>query len=170
MEQDEKVRENRLRRMADRQGLRIEKSRRRDPRAIDFGLWTVTYKDIDESPGDAAPMTLERLERWLEDRPRRFDRIRTMVESSEPHALIESAYLSFTDRGVAADPEGNLQDSGDALDVAIRQLIDKLQGNANAATIFNELGKVESLAAMRLFAAHLTMTLFQVMEDTGTEF
>ena len=30
------VRENRLRRMAERQGLRLEKSRRRDPRAVDY--------------------------------------------------------------------------------------------------------------------------------------
>jgi hypothetical protein len=36
---DEKVRENRLRRMAERQGLRLEKSRRRDPRAVDFGTY-----------------------------------------------------------------------------------------------------------------------------------
>lgn len=35
----EKVRENRLRRMAERQGLRLEKSRRRDPRATDFGTY-----------------------------------------------------------------------------------------------------------------------------------
>jgi len=34
---DEKVRENKLRRMADRQGLQLIKSRRRDPRAIDYG-------------------------------------------------------------------------------------------------------------------------------------
>lgn len=34
----EKVRENRLRRMAERQGLRLVKSRRRDPRALDFGV------------------------------------------------------------------------------------------------------------------------------------
>ena len=33
----EKVRENRLRRMAERQGMMLQKSRRRDPRAIDFG-------------------------------------------------------------------------------------------------------------------------------------
>lgn len=38
---DEKVRENRLRRMADRQGLRLVKSRRRDPRAIDYGGWMI---------------------------------------------------------------------------------------------------------------------------------
>jgi hypothetical protein len=37
----EKVRENRLRRMAERQGLALRKSRRRDPRAIDYGGWDV---------------------------------------------------------------------------------------------------------------------------------
>jgi hypothetical protein len=36
-EPDDKVRENRLRRMAGRQGLRLVKSRRRDPRALDYG-------------------------------------------------------------------------------------------------------------------------------------
>lgn len=41
----EQVRENRLRRMADRQGLRLEKSRRRDPLAFDFG----TYQLVDLS-------------------------------------------------------------------------------------------------------------------------
>lgn len=34
---DDKTRETRLRRMADRQGVRLVKSRRRDPRAIDYG-------------------------------------------------------------------------------------------------------------------------------------
>lgn len=38
-EENEKVRENRLRRMADRQGLRLQKSRRRDPRALDYGTY-----------------------------------------------------------------------------------------------------------------------------------
>jgi hypothetical protein len=41
----EKVRENRLRRMADRQGLRLVKSRRRDPRASDYG----TYVLVDQN-------------------------------------------------------------------------------------------------------------------------
>ena len=36
---DEKVRENRLRRVADRQGLRLAKSRRRDERALDYGCY-----------------------------------------------------------------------------------------------------------------------------------
>jgi hypothetical protein len=42
---EEKIRENRLRRMAQRQGLTLQKSRRRDPRAIDYG----TYMLIDAS-------------------------------------------------------------------------------------------------------------------------
>jgi hypothetical protein len=38
-----KVRENRLRRMAERQGLALHKSRRRDPLALDYG----TYQLVD---------------------------------------------------------------------------------------------------------------------------
>jgi hypothetical protein len=45
-----KVRENRLRRIADRHGYRLEKSRRRDPSAIDFGLYAL----IDHRTGSAA--------------------------------------------------------------------------------------------------------------------
>ena len=37
----DKVRENRLRRMAQRQGLWLRKSRRRDHRALDYGDWYV---------------------------------------------------------------------------------------------------------------------------------
>lgn len=42
-ETEAKVYENRLRRMAERQGLRLEKSRRRDTRAYDYG----TYQLVD---------------------------------------------------------------------------------------------------------------------------
>jgi hypothetical protein len=41
MPPEEKVRENRLRRAADRRGLRLTKSRSRDPNAIDYGLYAV---------------------------------------------------------------------------------------------------------------------------------
>lgn len=43
-DQDRKVLENRLRRAAERQGLRLEKSRLRDRRAIGYG----TYQLVDE--------------------------------------------------------------------------------------------------------------------------
>lgn len=41
MDQDQKVREDRLRRSAKRQGYLLVKSGRRDPRAIDYGLYVL---------------------------------------------------------------------------------------------------------------------------------
>jgi hypothetical protein len=43
-----KVLENRLRRMAARQGLRLEKSRRRDPHALGFGTYQLVWIDTNE--------------------------------------------------------------------------------------------------------------------------
>jgi ribosomal protein L34 len=57
----EKVRENRLRRMATRQGLQLVKSRRRDPRALDYG----TYWLVDESGVEVASGDADAIERWL---------------------------------------------------------------------------------------------------------
>lgn len=57
MAEDLKVRENRLRRMADRQGLKLVKSRTRDPRALDYGLYGLI--DI-ESGGTVHPMLANR--------------------------------------------------------------------------------------------------------------
>lgn len=50
-DQSEKVRENRLRRAAQRQGLILIKSRRRDPRALDYGK----YNLIADTAGNRAP-------------------------------------------------------------------------------------------------------------------
>jgi len=41
----QKILENRLRRMAARQGLRLEKSRRRDRRALDYGTYQLVWID-----------------------------------------------------------------------------------------------------------------------------
>ena len=41
-DQEYKIRENRVRRAAARQGLRLVKSRRRDPRALDYGGYMLT--------------------------------------------------------------------------------------------------------------------------------
>jgi hypothetical protein len=62
----DKVREDRLRRMADRQGLILHKSRRRDPRALDYGR----YKLLDANTrfvkgGGDHGMTLDEVERFL---------------------------------------------------------------------------------------------------------
>ena len=66
---EEKVRENRLRRMAERQRLALRKSRRRDPNAYDHG----TYAIIDPSTNAVATflegqefgLTLDDVEAWL---------------------------------------------------------------------------------------------------------
>ena len=41
----DKVRENRLRRMAHRQGFKLQRSPRRDTDAIDYGLYALTTQD-----------------------------------------------------------------------------------------------------------------------------
>lgn len=73
MDNDEKVRENRLRRMAKRQGLELVKSRRRDPRAYDFGAyWLVkitgpgdNWRSRELVAGGDSGMSLDDVERAL---------------------------------------------------------------------------------------------------------
>jgi hypothetical protein len=66
----DKTREIRLRRAADRQGLRLERSRRRDPRAKDYGrYWLVDLATGDVVAG-ASPIrrpawTLDQVEAYL---------------------------------------------------------------------------------------------------------
>lgn len=66
----EKVRENRLRRMAERQGLRLEKSRLRDPRAIGYGTYQLVDPDGDTIVASGDPsrgygMSLDQIEHEL---------------------------------------------------------------------------------------------------------
>lgn len=68
-----KARENRARRAAQRQGYRLEKSPRRDPRAIGFGGYRITDLQSGEAVAvfgwDDRPGTADRLaeaEAWLQ--------------------------------------------------------------------------------------------------------
>lgn len=66
----EKVRENRLRRMAARQGLRYQVSRRRDPRAIDYGrVWLADARTnglvAEFTPGVGPGTVLDQVEAFL---------------------------------------------------------------------------------------------------------
>jgi hypothetical protein len=67
--QAEKVRENRLRRMAERQGLALKKSGRRDPRAIDYDRWMIvdpTTNSVVAGTEKGRPsMTIEQIEAYL---------------------------------------------------------------------------------------------------------
>ena len=66
METSEKVRENRLRRAAHRQGLTLAKSRTRDPRGIDHGCYGIS-RDGAWIAGVTGHMTmsLEDVEQYL---------------------------------------------------------------------------------------------------------
>jgi hypothetical protein len=67
MDATEKVREARLRRLAQRQGLKLVRSRRRDPRAADFGRYTLVDPDSNRAiAGEpSSSMTLDDVEAWL---------------------------------------------------------------------------------------------------------
>ena len=70
MDYSEKVRENRLRKKADRMGYRLVKSRRRDVDAIDYGLYAIVYADHGgtiHAQGVCSPyaLTLDEVEAWL---------------------------------------------------------------------------------------------------------
>jgi len=57
----DKVHENLLRRMADRQGYTFTKSRRRDPRALDYGTYTL----IDVAGNEFAGLSIDAVEAIL---------------------------------------------------------------------------------------------------------
>lgn len=66
----EKTRENRLRRMARRQGLDLEKSRRRDPRALDYGGYQLIARGsnslvLGELAGNGFSASLDDIEAFL---------------------------------------------------------------------------------------------------------
>jgi len=68
---EEKIRENRLRRMAERQGLKLEKSRQRDPRGYLYGTYQLVdpnYNTIvlsDRAYGRGYGMSLDEIEEYL---------------------------------------------------------------------------------------------------------
>lgn len=62
---DDKVRENRLRRMAARQGLILKKSRRRDPRASDYGFYRLVDRERNALVGGDDRLTLDLVEEML---------------------------------------------------------------------------------------------------------
>ncbi|MCU1616787.1 MAG: hypothetical protein JWO98_4327 [Frankiales bacterium] len=63
--QNEKVRGNRLRRMAHRQGLKLVRSRRRDPRALDYGLYWLTDVRTEAPVTPEGGVDLDEVERFL---------------------------------------------------------------------------------------------------------
>jgi hypothetical protein len=63
----EKVYENRLRRMASRQGLQLVKSRRRDYLATDYGMWWIVDPNTNTIVTSEYGMSLEGVAAYLKD-------------------------------------------------------------------------------------------------------
>ena len=90
----EKVRENRLRRMAERQGLELRKSRRRDPRAKDYGRWYIVDVDREiEAADDVATESFTAHRRALE-----IGRAEFVVKECDDLDVVE-AFLTDDGRG-----------------------------------------------------------------------
>ena len=60
--------ENRVRRMAERQGLSLRKSRRQDPQAYNYGIYWIADPHRNALVSDESGMSLDEAERWLTDR------------------------------------------------------------------------------------------------------
>jgi hypothetical protein len=65
MPPEDKARENRLRRMAARQELRLVRSRRRDRRAVDYGTYTLVDVHGDTLVDAGERMTIDDVEEYL---------------------------------------------------------------------------------------------------------
>ena len=63
----DKIRENRLRRMASRQGYVLTKSRRRDPRAVDYGGYFLADANTSRLETSEHGMDLDEVEAYLTD-------------------------------------------------------------------------------------------------------
>ena len=66
MDAKTKVRENRLRRIASRQGLRLEKSRQRDPMALNYGKYSLVHGRPGHIDVFIGQTDLDQVEEWLE--------------------------------------------------------------------------------------------------------
>jgi hypothetical protein len=60
-----KAREDKLRRMAERQGLRLVKSGRRDPLALGYGKFALFKNDTKPHPGAQFSLTIDDVENLL---------------------------------------------------------------------------------------------------------
>ena len=130
MDTSEKVRENRLRQMAGRQGLSLSKSRRRDPRALDFGAWHVVTRRTAgwrgaELVSPEQGMTLDEIEAFLTSDTPDVDEDGIVNETV---ADVAAARQTRRDYLAARDDTTHVRtyadDNGDVLDTAEAVVID----------------------------------------------
>jgi hypothetical protein len=87
----DKVRENRIRRIADRRGLRLVKSGGRDPNALDYGLYALIDYDTGEAVNPSligrytCSWTLDQIEDYLvePEQPQKGDQEKRAGDDSQ---------------------------------------------------------------------------------------
>ena len=123
------VRENRLRRIAERRGYKLKKSPRRDPLAVDFGLYHLISADTDDEVAVPASSvhgaTIDEIEEFLD---RRIVKP-TSAEGAVLKALRDSALTTVRegrwtdiDLGAAFARLSRLDMQDDTRDSAMRSL------------------------------------------------
>jgi len=147
---DDKVRENQLRRMAQRQGLVLIKSRRRDPRAIDYGQYWLADANsnfLHKGPYNDGFADLDQVEAFLsEEEPSvraATEENRTMTDAQRERIIAawnawkdaEAAYRTESARYVSAGwlNDGPLPPPEKALTHEALHELNRLRDTAKAA-------------------------------------
>jgi hypothetical protein len=147
---DEKSRETRLRRMAERQGLQLVKSRRRSPRAVDHGEYYIRDLKTDALlAGDYHSLPdLDAVERWLtttdyyvdiDTSQRPYDHLGGVASPSDLAYLLAHALLALERNGGSRPPFEAYAEQDEkrrplsaaeqeAFKTALEQALDRLEG------------------------------------------
>jgi hypothetical protein len=129
----DKSRENRARRIAERRGYRLEKSRRRDPRASDYGRFQLIDAATDTVASIGGPwLTLHEAERQLEilsavDEPsavRLIQAVATLAKALSPLAGLDPRTMTRLAGPVTAAANLLGEATTDDLAAEVRKILD----------------------------------------------
>jgi hypothetical protein len=112
MTSSERTRETRLRRMAERQGLRLTKSRRRDLRALDYGEYYIVEPNTNALvAGDYHSLPdLDAVEAWLTSDERHEAMRRQLQENLPSGTAIKRVDTKAIDAWIKRNPHATVED------------------------------------------------------------
>lgn len=113
MDASEKVREGRLRRALDRRGFTLRRSPRRDPGALDYGVYTITNAsgaDVFSGKG------LDGVEKWISDYDNLPEGSRLFGQELVGWAGVDSGRLMLADPAYTRYGSENMSDDDALLD------------------------------------------------------
>jgi hypothetical protein len=130
-----KVRENAARRAATRQGLVLTKARRRDPRAVDYGKYTLVSAETGEVV--RGPLDFDEVEQYLQDpsgsKAALKVAIRGFIERTTPPPKFTNADLERALKQIAETKE-MLQQIAEHWDFDYEAEVDRINREEKGAT------------------------------------